>query len=189
MADKMQTYLLLLRGINVGGKNKIVMAELKVVLEEQGFQAVKTYINSGNVIFRTDQADLQRLCHGLIAQHFALDVACAVYSAQQVLDMSAQQPDWFNRADYDKHNAIFVLQPWTAEMVVKCMPAVREGYELLATASGMLFWTCQRQHFSKTSYSKISKDKLVYGMTTIRNGNTFRKLTQMVADYVERYGA
>ncbi|HUE97752.1 MAG TPA: DUF1697 domain-containing protein [Anaerolineales bacterium] len=50
----MKTYVILLRGINVGGKNKIPMAELKLFLEEQGFEDVVTYIQSGNVVLRSD---------------------------------------------------------------------------------------------------------------------------------------
>ena len=52
----MKTYVILLRGINVGGKNKIPMADLKLFLEEQGFKDVLTYIQSGNVVLRSDLA-------------------------------------------------------------------------------------------------------------------------------------
>ena len=47
-------YILLLRGINVGGKNKVSMKDLTASLEDLGYQHVVTYINSGNVIFDTD---------------------------------------------------------------------------------------------------------------------------------------
>src|SRR5688572_30470865 len=52
---KMNTYVILLRGINVGGKNKIPMAALKKCLEELGFSNVLTYIASGNVILDSDK--------------------------------------------------------------------------------------------------------------------------------------
>lgn len=44
-------YIALLRGINISGKNKISMSELKKELEENGYQNVFTYLNSGNVVF------------------------------------------------------------------------------------------------------------------------------------------
>lgn len=50
----MKSYVILLRGINVGGKNKIPMIELKRYLEEQGFEEVVTYIQSGNVVLRSN---------------------------------------------------------------------------------------------------------------------------------------
>ncbi|UAA39252.1 DUF1697 domain-containing protein [Paraneptunicella aestuarii] len=58
----MDTYILLLRGINVGGKNLIPMKELKSLLLKQGFQNVTTYIQSGNVVFSSNSApkDLKR---------------------------------------------------------------------------------------------------------------------------------
>ena len=54
----MMTYVALLRGINVGGNNKVEMARLKKVFESLGFINVRTYINSGNVIFDTDTTDI-----------------------------------------------------------------------------------------------------------------------------------
>jgi uncharacterized protein (DUF1697 family) len=49
----MNSHVIFLRGINVGGKNKIRMAELKFCLEEQGFEDIVTYIQSGNVVLRS----------------------------------------------------------------------------------------------------------------------------------------
>jgi uncharacterized protein (DUF1697 family) len=54
-------YLALLRGINVGGGNIIKMADLKGCFEEMGFAAVATYIQSGNVVFRSEEKDAARL--------------------------------------------------------------------------------------------------------------------------------
>jgi uncharacterized protein (DUF1697 family) len=53
----MHTYIALLRGINVGGNNKLPMRELVTVLEGLGLQQVKTYIQSGNVVFQSERAD------------------------------------------------------------------------------------------------------------------------------------
>ena len=53
----MKTYIALLRGINVSGKNKILMADLKTMLQEMGFKDVQTYIQSGNVVFKTRETD------------------------------------------------------------------------------------------------------------------------------------
>ena len=54
-------YIALLRGINISGKNKISMSELKTALSEKGFADVKTYLNSGNVIFSDDETDAVKL--------------------------------------------------------------------------------------------------------------------------------
>ena len=54
-------YVALLRGINVGGNNRVPMPELRACFEAAGYENVKTYINSGNVIFDSDEADLEKL--------------------------------------------------------------------------------------------------------------------------------
>lgn len=63
----MNTYVALLRGINVGGKNKLPMAELRALLEELGLEHVKTYIQSGNVIFQTERTDAAALAEEISA--------------------------------------------------------------------------------------------------------------------------
>lgn len=71
----MKTYLILLRGINVGGKNKVPMAQLKTCLEELGMSNVATYIASGNVIGDSDQPEekLQALIESTLPKEFKLD--------------------------------------------------------------------------------------------------------------------
>ena len=51
----MKRYVALLRGVNISGKNKVPMAELKKVFEKIGFSEVKTYLNNGNVIFSCEE--------------------------------------------------------------------------------------------------------------------------------------
>lgn len=68
----MTKYVALLRGINVGGKNKVPMSELKKCFEELGFQNVSTYINSGNVIFESDEnaSETSKMIAAVLAKNF-----------------------------------------------------------------------------------------------------------------------
>ena len=72
------TYLALLRGINVGGKNKVEMARLKTLFESIGCGDVRTYINSGNVIFTSNRvaARLRTSIEKAIAKEFGFHVSC-----------------------------------------------------------------------------------------------------------------
>ena len=82
----MPKYIALLRGINVGGKNKISMPVLKAAFEAAGFPDVGTYINSGNVVFRAEGEDtmtLQQMCRQIIMDTFHLDIITAVFSAEE----------------------------------------------------------------------------------------------------------
>lgn len=184
----MKTYICLLRAINVGGKNRLPMAELKKVLEQAGCQDVKTYINSGNVIFRSSRDNLQDFCQTLLKEQFGLSIACQILSAETLLVLAEQVPDWFNQSPDNKYNAIFTIAPWTSKDVIQRMPAIRDELEQLVTAEQVIFWTCAKKDFSRTSYSKLAAKADVYAMTTVRNGNTFFKLVGLARDYLERFG-
>lgn len=56
----LKRYVAFLRGINIGGKNKIDMADLKYEFEKLSFNEIKTYLNSGNVIFSSDEVDITK---------------------------------------------------------------------------------------------------------------------------------
>ena len=92
----MTRFIALLRGINVGGKNIIKMADLKAAFERRGFQDVTTYINSGNVLFGSelDESAAQAVCEKLIAEEFGLDIPVCVISAADLTDALANAPDW-----------------------------------------------------------------------------------------------
>lgn len=91
----MMKYIALLRGINVGGKNKVPMAELKQVFAALNFQNISTYINSGNVIFDTAVTDilsLQQQCRAAILDHFQIEVPVAVISVTDLKAALAHAP-------------------------------------------------------------------------------------------------
>ena len=91
----MPKYIALLRGINVGGKNKVSMPVLKTAFEAEGFADVKTYINSGNVIFSAESEDtaaLQQRCRQIIMDTFGLDIITAVMSAEEYADALNHAP-------------------------------------------------------------------------------------------------
>ncbi|NRD19246.1 DUF1697 domain-containing protein [Winogradskyella eckloniae] len=73
----MNTYIALLRGINVGGHKKVPMAELRTLLSNSGLENVKTYIQSGNVIFQTsikDEVTIAQNLKTLLLDHFGFDI-------------------------------------------------------------------------------------------------------------------
>ena len=93
-------YVALLRGINVGGNNKVEMPRLKKLFEDLGFSEVKTYINSGNVIFTGLEADTTKLSAAIeeaIESEFGFSVKVVVV-AREVMDHIANRvpADWVN---------------------------------------------------------------------------------------------
>ncbi|MDR2035834.1 MAG: DUF1697 domain-containing protein [Coriobacteriales bacterium] len=84
-------YLALLRGVNVGGKNKIAMPALKAAFESQGFKDVVTYINSGNILFETllDEAEARSLCEDLLKREFDLSIPVGIITAPELAKSSS----------------------------------------------------------------------------------------------------
>jgi len=174
-------YIALLRGINVGGNNKVSMAELRQCFESLGFKDVITYINSGNVIFNTAQTDiavLVRQCEEIIGSTFGFRIVCAVISADDLHDAIKHAPSWWGLDDGDKHNAIFVIAPSTTNNVMEAVGEAKPEYEKVISYGSVIFWTAPLKTFSRTRYSKIV-GSAVYKSVTIRNANTAKKLVEL----------
>jgi uncharacterized protein (DUF1697 family) len=83
----MTTYISLLRGINVSGQKLIKMAELKQLYESLGFDAVQTYIQSGNVVFKSDESDRSKLISRIektIRQKYGFDVPVQIRNKDEM---------------------------------------------------------------------------------------------------------
>lgn len=94
----MKRYIAFLRGINISGKNKVPMAELKKGFEGLDFTEVKTYLNSGNVIFSSDEDDIDQLAKQIeimIKNQFTLHIPVFVISQENLEDILRNAPDWW----------------------------------------------------------------------------------------------
>ncbi|HJY68028.1 MAG TPA: DUF1697 domain-containing protein, partial [Streptosporangiaceae bacterium] len=91
----MATHVALLRGINVGGRNKVPMAELREVVSGLGHAGVSTYIQSGNVLFTTPETDTARLASALeaaITGAFGLQASVVVVSRDELARILERNP-------------------------------------------------------------------------------------------------
>ncbi len=174
-------YIALLRGINVGGKNKVSMAALKTCFEDAGFKNVLTYINSGNVLFdtpKTNDAKLVILCEAAIEKEFGFRVICSVISAQELLDSVDHAPRWWGSSTETKHDAMFIIAPKTPKEIMKEVGEAKPEYEKVAAVGPIIFWSAPLATYSRTRYSKVVGTK-AYQSITIRNANTTRKLAEL----------
>ncbi len=82
-------YVALLRGINVGGKNKVVMSELREQIAAEGFGHVRTYINSGNLLYKaepnTPRENVAQAVEDVLARHYDFPIRLALLTAQDYL--------------------------------------------------------------------------------------------------------
>lgn len=91
----MLTYICLLRGINVSGQKKIKMAELKVSFEALGFKDVITYIQSGNIVFKSQEnsrKSLENLIHKMLLNDFGFDVTVIVLTPEAMKYAASNNP-------------------------------------------------------------------------------------------------
>jgi len=174
-------YIALLRGINVGGKNKVSMSDLKVCFEKAGFQSILTYINSGNVIFESEESDIVKLvnqCAGILQKEFGFPISVAVINVDNLQDALEHAPEWWGEDPDAKHNAIFVIPPATADEVTIEAGQIKPEYEKIHVHGEIIFWSAPLTTFSRTRWSKIVGTK-AYQHITIRNANTTRKLLEL----------
>lgn len=128
----MTHYLALLRGINVGGNSLIKMDALARMFEDMGFSHVKTYIASGNVLFESDEADMEKMEKGIeaeILKTFSHKVRIFIRTDEQMRKTVESFPKIFADTDW-KHNVIFLGKELDTPEVVKRF-ATKEDIETL----------------------------------------------------------
>ena len=182
----MNTYVILMRGINVGGKNKIPMAELKLYLEEQGFEGVVTYIQSGNVILRSnlDAEALSVVIEGLLPRKFKLDssiirVVALEYQIFKKIVMQAPKEFGKDNSSY-RYNVIFLMgiSPSEAMEQIDARQCVDEVWQ----GDKAIYYRNSIPNASKSHLSKITQQP-IYQFITIRNWNTTTKLLKLLEEH------
>ncbi len=168
-------YLALLRGINVGGKNAVAMAELREEFEELGFADVATYINSGNVLFRGKREKMETLSARIekaLTKRFKIDLKVVVLTEAQMRKVVADAPKDAGHADY-RWDAIFVRKPLTVKKVLGLID-LKEGVDRAWAGKGVVYFS---RLDSKASSSRLSKFAGMpeYKDVTVRNWNSTTK--------------
>ena len=168
----MALYLALLRGINVGGRNPVKMPDLKACFEAAGFEDVATYIQSGNVLFRTGRrgsAALTREIEETLADTFGYEASIVLRSHAQLRAVVRGAPRGFGAAAY-RCDVIFLKAPLTATAALGTVPA-KPGVDQVSAGPGVLYFS---RLASKAAQSRLSKVVTlpIYRSMTIRNWNT-----------------
>jgi uncharacterized protein (DUF1697 family) len=175
-------YLALLRGVNVGGKGLIRMSELKACLEKAGFAEVRTYIQSGNVLFVAAKAETGRLAQKMeaaIEKKFAMKVGVVVFAEIEWREIVERAPkSWGENKDW-KHNVLALLPGTNAAAVMEAAGALKPEIEAMTAGRGVLYQSLSVDSFGRTSSSKLAGHP-IYRRITVRNINTARKLAELL---------
>jgi uncharacterized protein (DUF1697 family) len=174
-------YLALLRGINVGGKNIIKMAELRTFLEGIGLEDVRTYIQSGNILFRSGDSPthITSKLEESLSSRFSYSARVLVFSEDEYLLALKAAPDGWGQTQDFKHNALFTLPETSPEEILQRLPARKPEYESVTAGPRVLFWTASKEHLGKTSMMRLSRHAL-YKSLTVRNHKTVFKLRELM---------
>ena len=179
----MKRYIALLRGINISGKNKISMAELKSNFLELGCKDVFTYLNSGNIVFSTDESVESALADtikAMIQERFGLDIPVFVMLQEQLKDLLSQAPDWWGTDDKEIYdNLIFVIPPVHAETIAEKIGEPTKELERIFICKNAVFWSFDRKKYAKANWWKKTASAGIGEMLTIRTAGTLKKIAAM----------
>lgn len=179
----MKTYLVLLRGINVGGKNIVSMAALKKCLEGEGFEDVSTYIASGNVILKSKkspkqmQAQIEKLLPKKFKLHSEL-IKVLVLSRAQLQVVVSKKPKGFGGQPAKYHSdAVFMMDTTVAKAMTVFSP--KEGVDRVWPGKGVIY---SQRLSAKRTQSRLGKivGTPAYKCMTIRSWNTTTKLLELM---------
>lgn len=170
-----------LRGINVGGNNRILMTDLRAAFERGGFDDVATYIQSGNVVFTTTVplGTVEATVEQLLLDAFGLHLAVVVRTGEQLQAVVRAAPHGFGTEPERFHDDVwFVKAPTTAADVVAAL-SPREGVDEVWSGDGVVY---ARRLSARRSESKLTKvvGTATYRAVTVRNWATTTKVLAML---------
>jgi uncharacterized protein (DUF1697 family) len=183
-------YIALLRGINVGGRTLVKMAELRACFETLGFDNVSTYIASGNVLFESgehDAATLTTTIEGAIEQQFELPLKVVVLDQNAYVRIAKAIPKAWIGDRTLRANVAFLRRGTDAEQVVRGLQP-DAAIEEVKVVDGAILWATRRDSLTRSVMRKLIGGA-AYKELTVRNLNTTLKLHGLLARQGARPGA
>ena len=176
-------YIALLRGINISGKNKISMNELKTVLEKKNYQNVFTYLNSGNLIFESEILEKELIAkdiHKIIKDKFNLDIPIYIMNESFLKDILENAPTWWGTNDKEIYdNIIFIIPPLTHDEVYKVVGEPSKDIDKLKEYKNIIFWSYDLKKYQKSNWWTKTASTSIKDKITIRTANTVKRLNEL----------
>lgn len=177
----MKTYVALLRGINVSGHKKVPMAELRDILFKVGFVNVQTYIQSGNVIFRSTEEDIQKLTQIIqkeIKNYFDFEVPVIIKTNDELLNIFNDCP--FSQEK--RESSYFTLLYWTPDqLLVDNLGELKYPNEEIIILNSCIYFYSSIG-YGNTKYNNNFFERKLKVTATARNYKTMLKLLSLSSD-------
>lgn len=174
----MQTYIAFLRGINVSGHKKIPMAELRELLSKSDFENVETYIQSGNIIFKSSEVNTQKLeleMHNTIKKHFGFEVPILITTPDELRTVFDDCP--FPEEKKVKSYFTLLYDSPDKNLIAEVSKIKYPNEEFIITNNCIYFY-CSTG-YGKAKYSNNFFEKKFKTRATARNYKTMVKLIAM----------
>lgn len=169
-------YIALLRGINVGGNRKVEMKKLRILFESLGFTNVSTYINSGNIIFESDDNSETVLLkiQKVFEKTFDFEIPTLVKTEKEMKKIAKAIPEEWQNDPTQRTDVAYLFPEADSKKIIEELPLKIEFLEI-RYLKGAIFWNIKRENVNKSQLAKLIRHKL-YKSMTIRNVNTARFL-------------
>ncbi|MEH6991168.1 DUF1697 domain-containing protein [Neobacillus drentensis] len=181
-------YIALLRGINVGGRNKIDMKLLKQTFERVGMNDVVTYINTGNIIFSysgLSKSELSRILEEAIHHDFGLQIKVVIRSVEDVREIINAIPDTWKNDKEMTSDVSFLWDEIDDESVFENL-IITPNIDTVKYVPGAILWSVDKKNVTKSGKSKIV-GSMIYKQVTVRNVNTARKIYELMQAQIDSY--
>lgn len=176
-------YIILLRGINISGKNKVSMSELKIHLENLGYTKVKTYLNTGNVILETNQLKekVEQTISSMLQENFSFDIPIYVMEEAKLKDIVENIPYWQQEENKDRYNnIIFPIDKTTVQDVYDKVGEPSENIDIIEPYKNIIYWSFDLKNYRKSSWWIKTASTDINTKITIRTTATIKKLLKIV---------
>ena len=177
----MSTYIILLKGINVGGHKKVPMADLRELLTKSGFENVKTYIQSGNVILQSSEkklVNIEATIKKSILEYFGFEVSVLVMMRSDLKRVFEDSPF----SEDEKKASYFIMLHNTPEkeLVKVASEKVYEGEAYKIIKDCIYYYSAKG--FGQAKFNANFFERKLKTFATARNYNTMVKLLSLSAD-------
>lgn len=159
----------------------IRMSSLKISFEKMGFEGVSTYINSGNIIFKTKEGDhqqLERKIEKMLSREYKLECKVVVRSCSEMAKLVENLPSTWNDDQRWKYNVIFLRHSIDSANILDRLEP-KSDIEQVVYCPGALLWSARISELARTRMVKLPRQKIFQDMT-VRNLNTTRKLYELM---------
>jgi uncharacterized protein (DUF1697 family) len=172
------TLVVLLRGINIGARNRIAMPALRAALEEAGFGDVRTYVQSGNVVLttRAGPAKVAATCESVVAESFGLEIPVVARTRDELADVVARDPLGGVAKNAKRYQVTFLGEELDPATVGKLEAAAAAGERVVVSSREVYAW-----HPEGVARSKLATLLAGRGLGTTATARNWTTVTALLA--------